>query len=160
MTAQHFKERFLPLHNWLYTFAFKYLGNRCDAEDAVQTLYARLWELRKQLVGIESEKAFCRKILYNICTDMWRKNEQQSSSCLSTDVEDASIIDVVEASDQEKHIARYIDRLPDKQRSVMKMRMVGASNKEIATVTGLSDANVRTILSRVRKQLRDINDKN
>lgn len=155
MTSEQFKKRFLPLHNRLYPLAFKYLGNRFDAEDAMQTLYLKLWERRDSLNDIDNDMAFCRQVLNNICIDKWRALNNRRQVPLS-EAGSLAESECFEVSDSAVRINAFIKRLPDKQRRVIKMSMAGAGTNEINSVTGLSVVNIRTILSRIRQQLRNI----
>ncbi|MBR5150739.1 MAG: hypothetical protein IKW61_05510, partial [Bacteroidaceae bacterium] len=81
MTKTEFKTRYMPLYKELYRVALHMLGDSNEAEDAVQNLYLKLWERRDALGGIESDEAYCRRLLKNICIDRWRemrRHEQQS----------------------------------------------------------------------------------
>lgn len=61
----------------------------------------------------------------------------------------------VEVRESEQCIEDFIRRLPDLQRRVMEMRMQGCDFGEIESVTGLSAVNIRVIVSRVRKRIRE-----
>ena len=50
---------------------------------------------------------------------------------------------------------RLIERLPEPQRTIIQMRDVDdMAYEDIATVTGLSQVNIRVLLSRARKRIR------
>lgn len=54
-------------------------------------------------------------------------------------------------------MAELLKRLPENQRTVVVMSAVtGLSNSEISQATGLSAENVRVLLSRGRKKLREL----
>lgn len=155
MDSKLFKEEYLPLHRELYSKAIKMLGNREEAEDAVQHLYLKLWELRKELHNIKDKRAYCHAILTNICNDRWRKLSKQYSEELNEDIPDEQN-DIYETADFENIARLYISRLPNIQQRVMLMRMEGATTEEICHTTGLSETNIRTILWRVRQQLKKL----
>lgn len=155
MDSKLFKQEYLPLHRGLYSQALKMLGNREEAEDAVQSLYLKLWEQRKELYNIKDKKAYCHAILANICTDRWRKISKQCHEELNDEIPDEPN-NIYEASDFEDIVRRHINRLPDIQQRVMLMRMEGADTDEICKTTGLSETNIRTILWRVRQQLKKL----
>ncbi len=53
-------------------------------------------------------------------------------------------------------LRRLIDRLPDQQRQVLLLRDVNDfSFEEIGEATGLSAVNIRVLLSRARKKIRE-----
>lgn len=155
MDSKLFKEEYLPLHRGLYSQAMKMLGNREEAEDAVQSLYLKLWEQRNKLHSIKDKKAYCHTILSNICNDRWRNLSKLYSEELNEDIPDEQN-SIYDAADFENTARLYISKLPEIQRRVMLMRLEGASTDEICHATGLSETNIRTILWRVRKQLKKL----
>ena len=155
MDSKLFKQEYLPLHRGLYSQAMKMLGNREEAEDAVQSLYLKLWEVRNELHNIKDKKAYCHTILTNICNDRWRKLSKQYSEELNEDIPDEQN-NIYESTDFENIARLHISRLPDIQGRVMLMRMEGATTDEICQATGLSETNIRTILWRTRQQLKKL----
>lgn len=155
MDSKQFKEEYLPLHRELYSQAMRMLGNREEAEDAVQSLYLKLWERRNELRNIKDKKAYCHTTLTNICNDRWRNLSKLYSEELNEDIPDEQN-GIYDAADFENIARLYISRLPEIQRRVMLMRLEGASTDEICHATGLSETNIRTILWRVRKQLKKL----
>ena len=73
MTESLFHKEFLPLAQTLYRIAFYMLESETEAEDAVQEVYAKLWESRDGLDGILSPKAYCIRMLKNLCLNRIRK---------------------------------------------------------------------------------------
>ena len=62
-----------------------------------------------------------------------------------------------EQSDSVRHIRRLIETLPSSQQRVLILSsMYHLDTAEIAKATGLSPGNVRQLLSRGRKRLRDL----
>ncbi len=65
-----------------------------------------------------------------------------------------------EYRDQRQRIKNLIDSLPPGQRDVLRLSAFGGlDNSEIAEVTGMSESNVRQLLSRGRKRLRELFNK-
>ena len=141
----------------LFREAYRLLCDKFEAEDAVQNLYMKLWEQREELKSLVSPEAYCRKILKNICIDRWRYLKMREDDVLVND--DILACDNppdVEVRESERCIEDFIRRLPDLQRRVMEMRMQGCDFGEIESVTGLSAVNIRVIVSRVRKRIREL----
>ena len=143
MTHSEFKKRFLPLHQILYCEAFRMLGDKFEAEDAVQNLYLKLWEKREQLTSLASPEGYCRAALRNICIDRWRVLRMQEEKNLEI------AEDIISEAPPEIE-----SNLSETQQRIMKMNMSGYSFKEIEEITGLSEANIRMIISRLRKRFR------
>ncbi|MDE6073025.1 MAG: sigma-70 family RNA polymerase sigma factor, partial [Muribaculaceae bacterium] len=62
----------------------------------------------------------------------------------------------IESRDEVDKVIGLIDRLPANQRDVMKMRDIAdLPFEEIEAATGLSPGNIRTLLSRARKKIKE-----
>lgn len=159
MTHTEFKRRFLPLQKMLYREAYRMLCDSFEAEDAVQNLYMRLWERKEELKNIVATEPYCRKLLKNICIDRWRvirahdiSSERQADNIVVDSPPD------IERREAGECLEKFLADLPEQQRRVMQMRMNGCGFDEIESVTGLSQVNIRVIVSRVRKKFREFYD--
>ncbi|MDR1160762.1 MAG: RNA polymerase sigma factor [Tannerellaceae bacterium] len=159
MDAESFKRQFLPCHPRLYRIAYALTGNSMDAEDVLQDAYCKLWNKREELGQINNTEAFCITLVKNLCFDLLRspgKNMQEEAIehlPLSTGIspETEAI-----GQDEAKQIQRLIDKLPEKQRQVIRLRGINdCSLEEIEMITGLSAVNVRVLLSRARKVVKE-----
>ncbi len=159
MDANEFKRRFLPCQMKLYRTAYTLTGNAQDAEDMVQEAYVRLWDKRNELTHIESPEAYGVTLVKHLCLDLLRKNHRQTATCTPEEVTltaEDSPGTRTETHDEADCLRQLIDRLPVNQRQVMWLRDVdGCSYNEIAQITGLSDVNIRVLLSRARKMIRE-----
>lgn len=159
MIHAEFKRRFLPLQKMLYREAFRMLCDSFEAEDAVQNLYLKLWEKRDELYSIAAPEAYCRTLLKNICIDRWRtiRSHDGLQDVAADDVAGDSPPDI-ERREADECLAKFLATLPQQHRHVMQMRMNGCGFEEIEEVTGLSQANIRVIVSRTRKRFREFYD--
>jgi len=163
MNAEEFKSIYYPFHPKLYRMAYALLNNAADAEDMLQDTYYKLWSRRTELTGILQPEAFCVRLLKNLCMDFLRAPRNRS------DNEPAKIMqmttettpeDELESKEKIQQIEMLIERLPEKQRIVIQMRGSGdCSLEEIEAATGESAANVRVLLSRARKTLKNMSTK-
>lgn len=65
--------------------------------------------------------------------------------------------DLIEHRSSLELVKRIIETLPSGQRTVMELSSFGeCSNEEIAEITGYSNENVRTLLSRARKTVKKL----
>lgn len=159
MTTDEFKALFLPAHRRLYRLAYRLTGGQQDAEDLVQETYMRLWKRRNELTDIENAEAFSLTVLKHIYLDTQRRSSLDYADSPPEDytIPDRSdIAREVEIRDASEHVIGLIKHLPDQQRQVMMMRDVSdLSFEEISENTGLSQGNIRTLLSRARKKIRE-----
>lgn len=159
MDAEEFKRRFLPLHIRLYRTAFRLMENAMDAEDMVQEAYLKLWERRDDLGHVANMEAYCTSLIRHICIDVFRRKRPEEDSPPPeefplTDNEDAAT--ALERQDEAEQLTSLINRLPEGQRTVMTLHDVeGCSYEEIEEATGFTAVNIRVMLSRARKKIRE-----
>lgn len=163
MDAESFKRQYLPLHPKLYRIAFALLESKADAEDILQETYYKLWDKKEELTNIRNPEAFAVTLIKNLCLDFLRsprarQNEEDVTSI--TLATDSSPDTELEKKDQIRQVQQLISRLPENQRQVVRLRGISdCSFEEIEQITGLSAANIRTLLSRARKFIREQFDK-
>lgn len=158
MTSEEFKSEVLPVKDKLYRFALRILNDTEDAKDIVQEVFLRLWTRKDTLREYRNLEAFAMTMTRNLCLDKIksasnRKTELNESKDVT---EHKTPYSMTETSDNMQMIRKAMKALPEQQRMVIHMRDVeGCDFDEIAEVSGLSMNNVRVILSRARKKIRD-----
>jgi RNA polymerase sigma-70 factor (ECF subfamily) len=161
MTAQEFNEKVVPLNKQLYRYAFRYLENQDDSKDAVQEVFVKLWNMRKDLEGLSSIEAFAVRIMRNYCLDRIKLKKTVSLDITefftNRTSDDPQPDKSLEMKDSVLLIHRVIDEMPEPQRSVVRMRdLEGLDNDEIANTLQIANGTVRVILSRGRNKIRDV----
>ena len=159
MDAESFKKLFLPCHSKLYSIAYRLTGNANDAEDIVQEAYLKLWNKRNELKDIKNPESFSVVLLKNLCFDYLRsvKHYIDSRSPEELNIEGyESVSAEIEIKDEFGYIKQLITELPEQQQKVMTLRHVNdCSMEEIEEITGLKAVNIRVLLSRARKKIRE-----
>ncbi len=157
MDAETFKKVFLPYHQKLYRIAYRIVQDAANAEDIVQETFIKLWNKRGDMQDIENTEAFPIIILRNTCLDHLRKTKNDYHTNYDTDIpETASLVRQIEIQDEAERVKKLINKLPEQQRQVMIMKhWDGYSDEEIEQITGISPGNIRVILSRARKTIRE-----
>ena len=159
MPASLFKQLLLPLYPRLQRVALRLLGNAEDAEDMVQEVYMKLWNKRDALPDVQDVEAYCVTLTKNMCVDRLRNAEAEKADVDEVPTMLAATDDVevqVERRDAVEQVQRIIGTLPENQQQVITLRdMEDCSFEEIAEQTGLTAVNVRMLLSRARKTIRE-----
>jgi RNA polymerase sigma-70 factor (ECF subfamily) len=160
MDANQFKELFLPYHAKLYRVAFRLMGNTQDAEDMVQEAYLKLWKKRNELPNnIESMEAYCSTLVKNICYDALRISQLDEDGRSPEEISipgSHNIAAEIEIKEEANQVMKLISQLPEQQQLIIQMRDVDdRSYEEIEEATGLSPINIRVLLSRARKKIRE-----
>lgn len=161
MTAERFRKEYLPLQDELYRVAFYILESTPDAEDAVQDLYLRLWDAADALDGISSPKAYCIRLLRNICVGKLRRCRPDGEEKLPLQASDEALPD--ERLDGRQKLEAAIGRmsmLSESERTVLMMKVFDdLSYEQIQKRTGLSYLSLRVHLSNARRKIRKSIDK-
>jgi RNA polymerase sigma-70 factor (ECF subfamily) len=157
MDAETFKKVFLPHHQKLYRIAYRLMQNVAESEDVVQETFIKIWNKRNELKEIESAEAFSVVILRNICMDYLRKTKYEYQVSYDTEVaEKESLSHRIELQDEAAQVKSLINKLPEQQRMIMMMKHWDEySDEEIEQITGINSGNIRVILSRARKTVRE-----
>lgn len=164
MTPEEFKSIIMPIQAKLYNIALCITGNRDDAMDSLQEALIRIWNLNSLLAASDNPAGYCTVVLKNQCIDLIRRRHttENIDSLAIRPTDDNDISAQVEMRDELSAINHAIAELPQAQRIVLRLSVYGqCDNAEIASITGMSDQNVRTSLSRARRKLRELfSDKN
>lgn len=158
MTLETFNTQIVIHYRTMYRVALSLTHSPDDAADAVQDAMSNLWDARRMLDGVHDSKAYCIRTVRNSCLEKLRRVDMTDrlDEAVQCDVA-ASDGREVEMLDELNRVNEAIDALPPLSRRVLRMNAYdGCSGQEIAEATGLSEANVRVILSRTRKRLRTL----
>jgi len=148
----------------LLTMAWRLLGNRADAEDAVQRALLRLYTSAKSYRSEWAVSTWLYRITTNVCVDEMRR--RRSRSVLQRAAQE-------EADGQgllfprggghgggparNLDVQRALDRVPLEARILLALRYVdGLSYGELARVRGISVNTVKSQLARGKSILRKI----
>jgi RNA polymerase sigma factor (sigma-70 family) len=160
MTRADFKDLVLQLSRKLYGFAFRLLRNQEEAEDAVQEIFIKLWNMKEKLKEYNSIDALATTMTKNYCIDQIRKQKnfshEEPGTQIDFQVTSPSPHEQMESLESNEIIYKIIDHLPDIYKVIIKLREVeGLSYEEIAEKTDQNINTLRVTLSRARRIIRD-----
>ncbi len=128
------------------------------ANDAVQDTFVRLWRIRWRLGLMKDPQGFAMRTLRNLCIDMLRrdKNRKEKLDSIATEMYNQQYVDDSHNDEQSyRKVEQAIASLPQQQQQIIEMKYVKQmSIHEIAQLTGLSETNISTSLSRAYTTLR------
>ncbi|MCD8166132.1 MAG: sigma-70 family RNA polymerase sigma factor [Bacteroides sp.] len=160
MNAESFKKQYLLYHKRLYYTAYRLLKNEADAEDIVQEAYMKLWNIRETLQSVLNTEAFCVTLVKNLCLDFLRSGKgtivRKAEELKPEHTRTLQATDTTEVKEEVKLARLLITKLPEQQQTIITMRDIkGFSYEEIEKYTGLTQVNIRVLLSRARKKIRE-----
>lgn len=152
MTPEEFIRVYLPLGDGLYRVAFRLLGKREEAEDAVQDLYVKIWNSLDGLDRVDNPEAWCLVVLRNLCIDRLRTKGAQRAVRAGEELPDEV---PPEQSGRLEQTLSAVRSLPARSRELLHLRLVeDLSYAEISRETGLSENALRVTFHRIKQQLK------
>lgn len=139
----------------MFRLACSILGRSDEAQDMMQDVAERILRRQENTKDIDNIDAFLTQSVRNACIDRMRRRKETTP--IIPEVPDNRSPD--RWSDRQL-VHKAMVQLPEKQRLAIHLKDIeGYSGKEIAGILETDESNVRTILSRGRRALRDIIEK-
>ena len=155
MDASMFNSLFTARSGKLYRLAKSMLRHTEEAEDALQEVQLKLWEKHYELDTVENPEGFAMRTMRNLCLDKIRKVHDTSELNEELISKNKNPYEQTELNDLTDRIKGLIDRLPEMQRSIMRMRDVEEMEiSEIAYIMNLTENAVTVNLSRARTKVK------
>ncbi|MBE8713971.1 RNA polymerase sigma factor [Sphingobacterium hungaricum] len=142
----------------LLIYAYQKLENKQEAEDVVSELFIKLWNDSQSIILQGEFRYYVFKMLKNRIL-----NQISSSQRVHVFVESLSHFSNTHQNDtdfliREKQfdveIDNYLNRFSDRQKQMVKMRIEGYKNPEIAEELGMSEKTVRNQYSSIVKSIK------
>lgn len=144
-----------------YRFALRLVDNEFDAEDIMQELAIKIWELGEDFEKIENKDAWCMTVTRNMALDKIRSNQKrhhESMDKINLDLNETPGPDKeYESNDMMKRIRNLMKNMPETYKTVIQLREIEEmSYKEIADIMNTDIQNVKVYIFRARKQLQEL----
>jgi RNA polymerase sigma-70 factor (ECF subfamily) len=135
----------------LLRFSKRVAGNTIEASDIVQDCFEVLWK-NKEKVEMNSAKPFLfsvahKKLIDSLRSDVKMQDFDSVFTELTTKPDDTDTVQLVKIA---------IDQIPSLYKELLTLRdLESYSYKEIETITGLSENQVKVYLFRARKAIKE-----
>lgn len=141
--------------DFMFRLACSILGRSDEAQDMMQDVAERILRRQESLEDVRNIDSFLAKAVRNACIDRIRRRKETTPKI--PDIPDEKNPD---RWNDRQMVHRALSKLPERQRLTVHLKDIeGYSNKELADILETDETNVRTILSRGRKALREIIEK-
>lgn len=136
----------------LYRYALKQVRDAVIASDVVQDAFEVLWHRRKQ-VHKDKARSYLFAVVHNRIIDHYRRAQLKAEN---EPIDPNQYYYTPEYTGATELIDYLLQQLPPDQRSVLVLRdYEGYSYREIATITNLTQEQVKVYIYRARKYLRN-----
>jgi len=143
----------------LFRVAHSLLHSHAEAEDVVQDTFLRVLQRPASLPNIRDHRVWLVRIAWNLALDRLRRRKSRPADSEFVDSLIAPGTPADRALEDIRHIQavlREIEHLPALERQVLLLSLLEElETAEIASITGRSEAAVRSIAFRARTRLRE-----
>ena len=157
MTRQEFEHIAAQLRQKVLNVSTRFFASRQDAEDAAQEAMVQLWRYCEQIDASRNIDALAVRVAKNCCVSMYRRQrhtadiDQQS---IKTPTAEPSPQQQLEAKDTQRMLNEALSLLKPRERQLFDMRAVmGLSNDEISSQTGIPKTSIAPMVSEARKKV-------
>jgi len=146
----------------VFVLAYSFFRNKEDAVDLVQDVFLRIFEKIDSFQETRNFEAWMIQVAKNICIDRYRKTRscREMESGVRVDeipLADDRSPDAGRSSDLKAILARSVDRLAERQRTIFLMRHVNQmGNEEIARALNISTGTVKSLHFKAIRKLRTL----
>lgn len=137
----------------LYVVAYRMLGHRADAEDAVQRALLKCFAARDSYSPQWAVSTWLYRVLTNVCIDEMRRR-RSTAAALRTSAESA-LREGSPRVGERIDVERALARVPHEARMLLALHYVdGLSSAELAQIRGISVNTVKSQLARGKAIMR------
>lgn len=144
----------------IYRHIYYRVGNTGDTEDLTQQVFLKAWKAIGRYKRTASPfLAWLLRISHNLVIDFYRSRKDTAYLENEQAIEDrkSGPAQLAEEYYEQQQIRKVIRKLPEDQQQVIIMSFIeGFSYSEIATAMGKREGNVRVIMHRALKKMRQI----
>ncbi|NDW13735.1 RNA polymerase sigma factor [Bacteroides sp. 214] len=156
---KEFKHTILPLRDKLFRIALRITCNREEAEDIVQDVMLKMWQMKEQWNTIQSKEAYCCMMTRNLSFSRLALKDNQTENVeieLPYATHESSPLQILEKVEERELLRKFIGKLPEKEKASMELRdLEGMNYKEISETLQLTESQVKTHLFRGRKKIKE-----
>lgn len=156
-TEEAYKLLFDRYYSLLGVFAYRYLNDKQEAEDAINDVLLGLYQDKEKFETISALKAYLYNSVRNRCLNILRHNKIRSRyrEEIAGQTETSFFLNQILESEVYELLEKAIGELPEQTRIVYQLVIQGYNNKEIAAKTGLSEDAIKAYKQRGKKILKE-----
>ncbi|MBN1938640.1 MAG: sigma-70 family RNA polymerase sigma factor [Candidatus Aminicenantes bacterium] len=146
----------------VFVLAYSFFRNKEDAVDAVQDVFLRIYEKIDSFQDNRNFDAWLIQVAKNLCIDRYRRARGRREMESGVRVDEIPLADerspnAERASNLKSALARSVDRLAERQKTIFLMRHVSQmGNEEIARALNISTGTVKSLHFKAIRRLRTL----
>jgi RNA polymerase sigma-70 factor, ECF subfamily len=145
----------------IMNLAYRYMGNRDDAEDAAQEIFIKVHHKLSSFNFSARFTTWLYRVAVNTCIDLLRKDRRSRETSeyhdQSMGFQEGEPERTILMEERVRKIEEALAQLPEKERMVVLLAdMENKSMKEMSTILSMREGTVKSTLYRARKRLRNL----
>lgn len=154
MTHETFRDTVFILKDEMYRFAKRFVMSSDEAEDVVQDLMLKFWQMKEKLSEYGNLKSFAMKCVKNECLNRL-KHEDVKMGFAALQLHRSELYQP-EVNNLKDEIIKFINSLPEKQKMVIHLKDVeDYAVNEISEMLDMEENAVRVNLMRARQKIKE-----
>ena len=144
--------------NLIYKICNAYCPNPDDRKDLEQEILLQIWKSFKLFDGRVKISTWIYRVALNTAISFYRNDRKRSSKKAKIDVSTISVFDIEYDSDKDEQITilyKFIKNLKELDKALILLYFDDKKYKDIADILGISETNVATKISRIKKYLKE-----
>ncbi len=147
----------------VFTLSLKVLQNREEAEEAAQDTFVKIFKSLNKFKGESKFSTWIYKITYNNCLDRLKKQKRNRPVIAINEFTEnevkslMNVLDAIEENERKQMIKSCLDLLPPEESFLLTLYYFDENSlREISTIMGINENNIKIKLFRSRKKLAGI----
>ncbi len=136
-----------------------YCQNKDDRDDLEQEIIIQLWKSFKSYNNKYKYSTWIYRIAMNVSISFYRSNKNRKSKTLSINESIFHEIEYDDNSDEldgrRRFLYEFMNQLDDFNKEILILYLDDCSYKEIAEIVGITETNVATKISRLKKKIQN-----
>ncbi|MDW3649258.1 MAG: sigma-70 family RNA polymerase sigma factor [Bacteroidia bacterium] len=156
------KETFIEIikqhRSLIYKICHSYCSDPTDRKDLEQEIFLQLWKSMGRFDGRVKISTWMYKVALNTAIMFYRNHSRHRVNRSFWDHSLLSIQNEEKDEAYEEQISllyRFINQLNDNEKALILLYLDGIKQKEIAEILGITETNVSSKISRIKKKLKD-----
>ncbi|MGE0076916.1 MAG: RNA polymerase sigma factor [Bacteroidales bacterium] len=132
----------------IFSFCLQWTGNSDDAKDIAQETFTELFETIAKQSNITNPRAWAYRVAYNRCINLHKKKQRFTQCDISEIQTFQTKDDSLEKREQYRKIRAAMNKLNEKEKTLVILYKERFSYKEMATVVEMNEKSVGKTLAR------------
>jgi RNA polymerase sigma factor (sigma-70 family) len=151
-----FKEIFQANSKKIYHLCYGYTGDDESANDLMQETFMKVWQNLDKFRNQALISTWIYRIAVNTCLSYLRVEKRHPKNELTENIIENLGEEISEKNEQISFLYKCIAQLQENERIIITMVLDEVPYTEIATISGISEGNLRVKIHRIKQKLTEI----